>query len=394
MIMIASGASRGAFGVFFKPMTGDLGWSSAEISGPFSFSMLVEGVVNFFTGWLLDRFGTRIVLVGSGLISGLGFILISQVEELWQMYLIYGFAMGIGLGGLMVPILSIMAKRFTSHMSFMTGIALGANGLGQLISPLIAYQLITRYNWHTSYIIMGIVVLILIVFSAQFLKSSRSKRKEIPTVDHLQAEKSPVPDSLNFTFSEARHTGTFYLVVLMLTCYVYCFLSILVHIVPCAIEIGIPASTAANVLACASGATIIGRLLLGAVADRIGNKRMIAIGYSIMLLAFLGLTQANEEWSIFLSAIVCGFGLGGVSSSQSPIVAKFFGAKYHGTIFGTIAGIMVVLGSGGPFATGYLFDLTGRYQIPFLVCSLFSAAALILCLALKPPQKPSAGNTA
>jgi len=114
---------------------------------------------------------------------------------------------------------------------------------------------------------------------------------------------------------------------------------------------------------------------------------MIAIGYSIMLVAFLGLTRANEEWSIFLASIICGFGMGGVSSSQSPIVAKFFGSKYHGTIFGMIAGVMVVLGSWGPFATGYLFDLTGQYQIPFLVCSLFSAAALILSLVLKPPQK-------
>jgi MFS transporter, OFA family, oxalate/formate antiporter len=384
LVMIAAGISRGAFGIFFKPMVNDLGWSAAEISGTFSFSVIIEGIVSIISGWLSDKFGTKIVLICAGILSGSGLALMSLVHAHWQMYLIYGLAMGIGLGGIFVPIVSLLARRFTARRSSMTGIALSALGIGQLTSPLLAQSLITAYEWRMSYIILGIMLFLLLVIPAQFLKRPRTKPevKPVDTPGH-----SPKPGTISYTFKEARHTRTFWMMIIMCGMYGFGSMAITVHLVPYAIESGISAATAAGILAGMGGANVAGRLGLGAIADRIGNKRIILLGMFLLTVSFLWLIQATEVWSLILFSIVCGLGTGGISSSQSPLAARFFGPQSHGSTFGAIGGGSVVMGAAGPFVVGLLFDLTGHYQIPFLVCALAGLIGAVLCILLKPPRK-------
>ena len=387
MAMIAAGGSRGAFGVFFKPMANELGWSSAQMSGTFSLSMMIEGIMSVVCGRLSDRFGTRIVLVFSGLISGTGFVLMSYVNTIWQMYLVYGLAMGIGLGGIVVPIVSMLARWFTSRRTLMTGVALAANGLGQLFSPMIAYQLIANYHWRTSYIVLGVAVFILITLPALFLQRNRPQSIQILQDNSASGPSLLEPDAMSYSLAEARHTRQFWMIIVMLGLYGYCFLSILVHVVPYGIEIGIPASTAAIILAFVGGGVLVGRVVFGVIADRIGNKRTIMVGFILLLASLLWLIPAEKVWALFLFATIGGLGLGAISSSQSPLSAEFFGLKSHGTIYGAIGGGTVILGATGPFVTGYLFDVTGHYRIPFIICAFLSLIGLIINLLLKPKRK-------
>ena len=387
LVMMASGGSRGAFGVFFNPMANELGWSAAQISGTFTLSMLVEGVFSAIAGRLSDKFGTRIVLICGGIISASGFILMSLVNTTWQMYLIYGLITGIGIGGLFIPVVSLIAKQFSSRRSLINGIALAANGLGQLVSPLIAYQLIVVYQWRTSFIIQGIIVFVLVVLPTLFLKRHQPENKQLVQTIDTPREQLLKSGTYNFSFNEARKTSLFWMMIIMQGCYVYCLLSLLVHLVPYSIEIGIPAFIAANLLACIGAAMIVGRLGLGAIADKIGSRRTMLIGFVMLFISLIWLLMVKEVWSLFLFAIICGLGFGGVSSSQSPLAANYFGSKSHGSIFGAIGGATVIVGSTGPFITGYLFDLTGTYQTAFIACASLSLAGTMLCLLLKRPKK-------
>jgi MFS family permease len=172
----------------------------------------------------------------------------------------------------------------------------------------------------------------------------------------------------------------------------YCLLSVMVHTAPYAIETGISASIAAVILSSVAGAMIVGRLGLGALADRIGCKSTMMIGFIVLLVSLLWLTQSRGVWALFIFAMVCGLGLGGISSSGSPLSAEYFGSKSHGSIYGVMAGVCVVLGATGPFMTGYLFDLTGHYQISFIVCSFISFIGLMVCILLRPPHKSVYNN--
>jgi len=174
------------------------------------------------------------------------------------------------------------------------------------------------------------------------------------------------------------------MIIFMLGAYGYCFLSLLVHIAPHAIEIGLSAATASTILSLMGGALLAGRLGFGAIADRIGNKKSILIGFIIILISLIWLIQATETWELYLFAIISSLGLGCISSSQSPMTADFFGLKFHGTIFGAVGGGTVAIGALGPLITGYLFDITGRYQAAFIVCAVLSLLGLITNLLLKP----------
>ena len=104
------GANR-SFGVFLEPMLSEFGWTRAGISGAYTLCMVITGILTIPAGRLSDRFGPRVVLIGSGLLLGLGYILTSQVGGIWQLYLFYGGIVGVGMSGCFAPVMSFPAAR-------------------------------------------------------------------------------------------------------------------------------------------------------------------------------------------------------------------------------------------------------------------------------------------
>jgi MFS family permease len=160
-----------------------------------------------------------------------------------------------------------------------------------------------------------------------------------------------------------------------------------VHIVPHAIDLGISAVNAANILAAMSGMSIIGNFALGYLGDRIGNRQIYIIGFIVMAAVLFWLVPVTEMWMLFLFAIIFGCAHGGMGASESPLVAWLFGLRSHGLIFGVFGLGFTVGASVGPFITGYIFDLTLNYQMAFLVCAAVSIVGLILSAILRPTKR-------
>ena len=110
VIMIALWAVYYSFGVFFKPMLHEFGWSRAATSSAFSFSSVIMGVTGIVAGWLNDRYGPRLVMSISGICLGVGYIMTSMVQTPWQLYLFYGLIVGTGMVGGFVPLMSTVAR--------------------------------------------------------------------------------------------------------------------------------------------------------------------------------------------------------------------------------------------------------------------------------------------
>jgi MFS family permease len=167
--------------------------------------------------------------------------------------------------------------------------------------------------------------------------------------------------------------------------------AVTVHIVPHAIDLGIPAINAANLLATYGGMGIVGNLALGSLGDRIGNRQVYIIGFILMLVSLFWLILANETWMLFLFAAVFGFAQGGMAPQGSPLLARLFGLGSHGLLLGVV-GLGFRIGAGiGPFMTGYIFDLTDSYQVAFLVCSGIVVVGLIFASSLKPTERLGGG---
>ena len=181
---------------------------------------------------------------------------------------------------------------------------------------------------------------------------------------------------------EVVYTSTFWVFFGTGFCLGYCVFAIMVHIAPHATEVGIATASAANILATIGGMSIVGKVVMGRAADRIGGRQTLMIGFILMTGALFWMVPAKMAWMLYVIAVIFGLGYGGCAVSPSPLVADLFGVRSHGLIFG-VFGISVTSGGIGPLVTGYIFDVTGSYRLAFLICAFISLAGIILTAAVK-----------
>jgi MFS family permease len=230
---------------------------------------------------------------------------------------------------------------------------------------------------------MGSVVLFIIILFAQIIKKDPAKVGQFP-YDEDQKELQNLNLKVEgLSLKEAVCRGQFWVLFGTGFCYGYSVFSTMVHIVPHAIELGIPALKASNLIATIGGLGILGKVFWGKIGDIIGNRQILIIGFIFVLVSSSGLVKVETGWALFLMAGVFGFGYGGITVSHSPIIAELFGIKSHGLIFG-VFDISVMVGAAiGPWLTGFIFDLTGVYRLAFLLSSVVNFSGIILGIFLK-----------
>jgi MFS family permease len=387
VIMTASFGIYFSYGVFFIPLLNEFGWTRAMTSGAFSLSMIISGLLGILMGGLTDKLGARLVMTVCGVILGLGYYLMAQVTEIWQLYLYYGVIIGIGMSSVWVPLMSTVARWFAKRRTLMSGIVLTGTGIGALVVPPLANWLISTYNWRISFIIIGSAVLIVIVVAAQLLRRDPGQVRQAAYYGNEETVKLAASQARGLSLNEAIHTRQFWLIAGMFTCFGICLFAIMVHIAPHAIAIGISPYNAANILAVIGITVIIGRIILGTAADKIGDKKAFIIGFIMMLAGLCLLLPAKELWVFYLYAAIFGLAHGGMGAAESPIVAGIFGLRAHGLILGATSIGFTAGGAIGPLLAGYVFDITGSYQVAFLMIAAIVIMGLFLTAILEPIKK-------
>lgn len=373
-----------SFGVFLKPLSAEFGWSRASISGAYSLFMILHGFLCIVAGGLNDRFGPRKVMTVCGFFMGLGYLLMSQISAIWQLYLFYGVIIAIGFSGSFVPLISTVARWFVKRRGLMTGFVVSGVGVGTMIMPLMANWLITNYGWRTSYIVIGSIVLVLIMLAAQFLRRDPAQMGQLAYGEGEVKEEGLDLQGGGFSLREAIHTMQFWMVGAVFVCFDFCLESAIVHIAPHATGLGISSAIAATFLATIGGGGTVGRIMMGGAGDRIGNRLAAAVCFILMSAALFWLLGAREVWMLYLFAAVFGFAYGGFAALQSPIVAELFGMSSLGMILGSVIFIGTIGDAIGPVLTGGIFDITGSYHQAFLICAIVAIIGFILTFFLRP----------
>jgi MFS family permease len=382
-VLFSAYGVRFAYGVFFKPMAHELGFSAATTSAAYSISFFCEGIFSLVSGGLADRFGPRIVLSISSILVLTGYCLVPLVHSPWQLFLFYGIILGVGMGAMFVPLISMTARWFNARRNLMTGLVASGAGAGMLFIPPYAAHLIDDYGWRNTFVIMGISIFVVVLIAAQFLKRDP---QAIGTVPYGESRNALSGDSKSqgYAFEAALRTPQFWILFVMVFWFGIFAMSYNVHIVPDAINSGMRPTSAANIIALSGATLIMSRILLGSLADRSGNKPILILCFVIAAAAFGFIAFVHTQWAFFLLAALIGISQGGVGTSQSPLVASLFGLRSHGMILGCL-GLGNTAGAAlGPLLTGYIFDYTGSYHWAFLMCAAVSLAALVLAFFVRP----------
>ena len=381
------------YGVFFREFQAEFGWSRAMISGASSLAFLIMGVAGILAGRLNDRIGPKIIIVASGISLGVGYLLMSRMQALWQLYLLYGLLVGIGFSTHDVITLSTVARWFNHRRGMMSGIVKVGTGAGQLLVPLIATSLIAVFGWRNAYLLIGAVSLMMLVAAAQVLHRDPQGLGLLPDGDGSGPSGSNAgPGDEGMPLSAAIRSRQFWTICIAEFAIFFCLLTIIVHIVPHATDLGLSPGSAAAVLATIGGVSMLGRLVMGTWNDRIGGKRSLIICFILLLGSLLWLQVALEAWMLFIFAVVYGLAHGGFFTVMSPMVAELFGTGSHGLLFGLVLAGGTMGGAVGPVLAGRAFDVTGSYRVVFWVLTALVVVGFILIILLRPLRRATASG--
>lgn len=386
MAIVMWGA-RLSFGVFFSPLLEEFGWTRAATSGGFSLTWVFTGLLSIVVGRLNDNFGPRLIMTIAGFLVGLGYLFMSQLSSIWQLYLFYGL-ISIGMSAVLVPTLSTVARWFVKMRAFMTGVVLAGTGIALMVIVPAANRAIMNYGWRMAYVIVGMVVIVIVVMAAQFLRRDPYQLGKLPYGYDGTTTSASDAGTSGLSFREALRTRQVWLISLVYFCTYFIYNILLVHTVIYATGKGISSMGAVGIMAFLGGAGIAGRTMMGIIADRIGDKQVMVLGAGLMMVTLFWLLIAKDLWMLFLFGVVFGFGHGGMATMESPIVAHIFGMRSHGVLLGLVFFSDTMGGSMGPFLAGYIFDVTSSYRLAFILCAILGVVNLLAILLIRPLKRP------
>jgi MFS family permease len=373
-----------SFGIFFKPLSLEHGWTRAITSGADALSYITFGVTGIIAGRLTDKLGPKVVLVTCGIFLGLGYLLMSQVSSIWQLYLFYGLIVGTGMSASDTPVLATVARWFLKKRGMATGITKVGTGIGILSIPILSNWFISSYGWRNAYVWLGVILLIGIVAAALFLKRAPADIGQLPDGDTRVQETDSTITLSRVSLREAVYTRQFWICSAAWFMLAFCVRVVLVHTANNITDQGISATVAATVIGAIGGFSIAGRLGLGIVSDRVGAKSAFLISLFLFSIAFIWVQFAREAWMFYLFALLYGVAHGGFFTVLPLLLAELFGLHALGAIIGAVIFIGTIGGAIGPVLAGRLFDISGNYHTIFWVCLVMSVVTTVLMYSLKP----------
>jgi MFS family permease len=379
LAMLAVGTVICSLGVFFKPISGEFGWTRAEVSLSASISAIFSGVASIIIGRLADRFSPRFLIFICGFVGACACFMLAQITSLWQLYLGYGILGGISMANV-IPIAPLIARRFKKQSGFLMGIALCGGGLGAIAAAPAITQLIAVFDWRTAYFVVGISVLILVVVSGLCLRDPVSGNPAHPE-NFPFTETSSIGRSIRF--GAAVRYGVFWIVAVIILCSTFAQAVISIHLIPHITDLSFTPMIAAAVLSVFNGFSAGGNFLAGRVIDSLGSRSTLVIGSGLMLVSMIILILSDTIWLFFVFAVLFGIAFGMITTLRFTLVTEIFGLNSQGVITGAYMFICNLGGAASPFIAGYLFDISGGYKTGFLIVIGMCFIGLLLSFVLK-----------
>ncbi|SHG47428.1 MFS transporter, OFA family, oxalate/formate antiporter [Thermosyntropha lipolytica DSM 11003] len=371
--------------LFNKPLIDKFGWDPGATVFTFSVTLASFALAVIVAGRIQDKIGPKKVAIAGGLLTGLGVALASLAHTPLMLYITYGFIAGIGIGAAYVTPLATCVKWFPDKRGLVTGIILAALGVGGMVFKPLILMFIAKFGVSTAFLYLGIIYGILILIGAQFLVVPPPGYKPEGWTPPAPTAAGGV-SAYNFTTGEAIKTRQFYfLVIWMFFGAAACLMIISVATDIGMKMVGLSLAAAGNAVVTISLFNAAGRLIWGAVSDRVGRTRSILFINLLLFGAMLFMSTASMTYATFLLATcVVGFCFGGLASVLPTITAEWFGTANVGNNYGAVFlfyGVAALLAPRLSVAIGF--------ESAFMVAAAACLLAAAVTFLAKPPAAPS-----
>ena len=410
-LLLTFSSMTGAYGLslFYKRLTDYFGWGRTALAGAISLSRLEAGFLGGIEGFLVDRFGPRIMILLGVILTGIGMILLSRINTILAFYVIFILMVTAGRSlSSMIAIDTTVANWFIRRRGSAFGILRSAVAVGAAGVIVVAW-FIDMYGWRMAFVATGIGTILVGIPTALVMRHRPEQYGMMPDGDvtvpatgkpldirggsedetnvaaaQPEPEANDEPD-IGMSVMEALKTKPFWVLSFGFAIRLLVTGAATLHAIPLVEDLGYSQATAAAVLGSMGMVSIIGRLGGGVLNDTFGTK-IIAVG-SVCSLAIscLVIAYASSLWHIFLFVALYAPSYGCSAATMPAIKGDYFGRRSYGSILG-LSGMVQMAGSMmGPVYAAYVFDVTGSYRIAFLS---FAALLVISAALFASLQKP------
>jgi MFS family permease len=395
---LISAGVRSSPSVLIHPLESEFGWSRALIASAISMNLLLFGVAAPISGFLLDRYGARKVMLGSLLLLITGVSGTVAMTQFWQFFLVWGVIVGIGAGGVGSVLTATVGNRwFIARRGLALGILGSASSTGQLIFLPFFMAMIAYSGWRigsTTLIVLAVFLLPLIFL---FMRDDPADVGLEPYgAGQAGAASSGGATSLRgmsaknatITPREVLGSPTFWLLCgSFFVCGGTANGLIGVHLIPHEIEIGIPQVTAASLVGIMGALNIVGTTFSGWMIDRVQAHKWLALVYALRGASLLLLPFARDFSSLVVFAVIYGLDWFATVPPSMAITADTFGRHNVGKVYGWIFMSHQIGAAIMASAAGALRDYVGDYNFAFLSGGAIAMIAAGLALQIKPKPK-------
>lgn len=358
-----------SFGVFFGPLQQEFDVGRSAVAWVFGISTAVFLGAGVVAGSIADRFGVRLVFLAGGVLMAAGLVLAARATAIWHVYIGQGVVAGLAMSCLFTTSVAAVGRWFPpQRRGLATGIAVSGSGVGTLVYAPVARALIEGRGWREALTILGLAGGALLVVSAAA----------------VEARGSPVATGM--PLAEAVRSRPFRLLWICGLLGAFAFPLPFAHVVPYARDYGMSLAFGSFLLAVMGATGTIGRLGLGAAADRLGHRTML-------LATFAGMGGSQALWlfsrtrpPLALFAALYGLFAGGFVTLLGSIVGQYFGTANLAGIFGLLNTGAVPGALFGPPAAGALFDALGSYSVPITLAAIVNFVSFAVLLRLPHPE--------
>ena len=386
VIMMTMGARNGV-GVFVLPMSEEFNWSRSSISFAAALGILLNGVSQPILGNLYDRIGGRKLILYGATVIGITAFLLAFTFHIAYFIFVFGIVMAVAMSaGSITTGAVIVSKWFQRKRATAIGItAAGASVGGLILVPFTTY-LIQLLDWRYSWAILGTMIIVLVLPVAYFvLRNKPEDMGLLPDGDEVpkgSGRQRPRPQG-PLEVDQWRHAFRSWPMWQLCATYSVCGFTTLImafHFVPNAVESGFSPATAATAFGVLSAMNTIGVLIVGPIADKVGNKTLLALVYFFRGVGYVLLLTLPGQWGLWIFAVVGGSSWIATVPLTTGLTADIYGLKKVGTLSGMVFLSHQIGGSIGIQFGGIMRDLTGSYTVPFAVAAglLFFAAVMAM----------------
>jgi len=386
--------------LFIGPMTQEFGWSRTQVAGATSLGALLGAALAPFTGHLVDRMGSRLLLAVGGAVVGLSCLYLATLHTLLGFYL--GFTLArVADQGIIKPSASpTVGKWFRRYRGRAIALVFFAGSAGIIFLAPLVQAAISQWGWRTAWVLLGGLMLALGVIPCALLVRRQPEDLGLE-VDGGPAPSVPVKPGLfgrsripaasegevRWTVSQIARVPSFWLVLVSLLVVSTASSGVGLHLVPHLTQQGLSAGQAVGAISVLSAAGATATVAFGLLAERLPPRWLLAITYLLAALSMTLLAWADTLVETYVFAVAQGVASGGINTLAPLLWADHYGRASLGTVYGLGRAAQVTGFALGPLLAGLVYDATGSYRGAFLPFATLAALSSLLLLAARPPAR-------